>query len=75
MGVDVPRFARIEFPLDILGQARDTVCMLPRAREAEAERLPGRRVPRHGGRKWGVRNLEPFKTDSAFRGRTGLGVC
>jgi len=37
MGIYVPGSTRVEFPLDVFGQARDAVWVSPGARQAETE--------------------------------------
>jgi len=59
--------ARVEFPFDIFGQARDTVWVSPGAWEAETERQLGRRICRLDSGNGRVRNLERFKADVAHR--------
>lgn len=66
--------ARVEFPLDIFGQARDAVWVSPGAWEAEAELQLCRGICRQDSRNGRVRNLERFKADVARRVGVGPGI-
>ena len=71
VGAHVSGSARIEFPLDIFGQTRDTVWMSPGAWEAETERELGRRICSQDSGNGRVRNLERFEAD--ITRRVGVG--
>ena len=67
IGACAPGSPRIEFPLDIFGQARDAVRVFPRAREAETKWQPRRGSRRQGGGNRRESNLELLKADTAYR--------
>jgi len=71
MGVRVLGSARVELPLDVFGQARDTVCVFPGAWETETEWQPCRGIRRQGGGDRRVSNLELCKADAAYRVEVG----
>jgi len=64
----------VEFPLDIFGQARDAVWVLPGTWEAETELELSRRICRQGSRNGRVCNLERFEADIAHRVGVGFGI-
>jgi len=74
MGVHVSGSAGVEFPLNIFGQTRDAVWMLPGAWEAEAEWQIARRICRQVGKSGRVRDLERFKADPACRVGVRYGI-
>ena len=74
MGAHISGSARVKFSLDVLGQTRDTVRVLPWARESEAEWQLGRRICSETGRNGRICDLERLKADIAHRVGISFGI-